>query len=60
MCIIRIGNIVEGIINILTLGHGKELAGWIANKLGYISCGCEERRIWLNELGGCKEGIKIK
>lgn len=57
MCIIRIGNIVEGIINILTLGHGKELAGYIANKLGYISCGCEERRIWLNKLGGCNERI---
>jgi hypothetical protein len=59
MCIIKLGNIVEGIINVITLGHGKDLAGWIANRLGYQSCGCEERRIWLNELFGCKERIKL-
>lgn len=59
MCIIRIGNIVDGIINIITLGHGKELAGWIAGKLGYEDCKCERRRIYLNGLFGCKEGIKL-
>ena len=58
-CIIKLGNIVEGLINVITLGWGKDLAGWIASKLGYQSCGCEERRIWLNELCGCKEGIKF-
>lgn len=60
MCIIRLGNIVEGLIEVITFGHGKHLAGWIASKLGYASCGCEERKIWLNELCGCKEKqIKI-
>lgn len=55
MCIIRLGNFIEGIINILTLGHGKSLAEWVAQKLGYSDCGCEERRIWLNKLSGCQE-----
>jgi hypothetical protein len=50
---------VEGAINVVTLGFGKDIAGWIANKLGYASCGCEARRIYLNELCGCKEGIKL-
>ena len=58
-CIIKLGNIVEGLIEVITLGHGKTLAGWIASKLGYASCGCEERKIWLNELCGCKTGIKL-
>jgi hypothetical protein len=55
MCIIKLGNIVEGLINVVTLGWGKDIASWIALKLGYASCGCEERRIYLNELCGCKE-----
>lgn len=58
-CIIKLGNIVEGMVNVITLGRGKDIAGWVAMKLGYTSCYCEERRIWLNELCGCKEGIKL-
>ena len=54
MCLFKLGNIIEGLIEIITLGWGKDLAGWIANKLGYSDCGCERRRIWLNELCGCK------
>jgi hypothetical protein len=59
ICIIKVGNIVDGIINVITLGWGKDIAGWIAFKLGYQSCGCEERRIFLNEFFGCNEGIKL-
>ena len=59
MCWFKFGNWVEGWINVFTLGFGKDLAGWVATKLGYQSCGCEERRIWLNDLCGCKEGIKF-
>lgn len=55
MCIIKLGNIVEGLISVVTFGWGKDMAEWIAGKLGYASCGCEERRIWLNKLCGCKE-----
>jgi hypothetical protein len=59
ICLIKVGNILDGIINVLTFGRGKDIAGWIALKLGYASCGCEERRIWLNEYFGCNEGIKL-
>lgn len=55
MCLFKLGNIVEGLINVITLGWGHDLAMWIANRLGYSDCGCEKRRIWLNELCGCKE-----
>lgn len=61
-CIIKIGNIVEGLISIVTLGNGKDIAMFVAKKLGYESCGCEERRIYLNKIT-CKEhkdGIKIQ
>jgi hypothetical protein len=58
-CIIKVGNILDGLINVITLGWGKDIAGWIALKLGYESCGCEERRIYLNELFGCKERVKL-
>lgn len=50
MCWIKLGDMVEGLINFITLGNGKDIASWIATKLGYKSCGCEERRIYLNKL----------
>lgn len=56
MCLIKVGNLVDGLINVITLGWGKDIAQYIANKLGYEDCGCERRRIWLNEVFGCKEG----
>jgi hypothetical protein len=58
-CIIRLGDFVEGLINVITLGHGKTLAGWIALNLGYQDCGCERRRLYLNKLCGCIDGIKL-
>ena len=62
MCIIKLGNVVEGLISVLTGGWGHELAGFVARKFFDRSdCGCEARRIWLNELCGCKEkGIKLQ
>ena len=60
MCIIKLGNIVDGVINVITLGWGKDLAGWIAKQFFNLDdCGCERRRIYLNELCGCKEEIKL-
>ena len=51
MCIIKLGNIVDGLINVITLGWGKDLAGWIAKRFfNSDDCGCEARRIYLNEL----------
>ena len=59
ICIIKVGNVLDGLINLITFGWGKDIAGWIATKLGYASCGCEERRVFLNELFGCEESIKL-
>ena len=63
-CKIKLGTILAGIINVLTIGQGKYLASYIALKLGYESCGCCEREEWLNRLtcksfdGDCN-GIKL-
>ena len=44
----KLGDKLEYIINIITLGKGKDIAEWIAHKLGFESCGCNERKNWLN------------
>jgi hypothetical protein len=56
MCI---GNFTEALIYVLTLGYGKPISTRVAKKLGYKSCGCEERRQWLNKLGKCNEAIDL-
>lgn len=61
ICLIRLGDWIEAIITFVTLGHGKYLAQWVANKLGYEDCGCDKRKDWLNNLVGCKEkSIKLQ
>lgn len=60
ICIIKVGNVVEGLINVVTLGFGKDIAGWIAWRFFKThDCKCESRRIYLNEFFGCTEGIKL-
>ena len=62
---IRIGDYVEALIHVLTLGYGKRLSTYIAvDLMGYKDCGCCTRREWLNRLtdkeynGNCKD-IKL-
>ena len=62
---IKLGDWVEALIHTITLGFGKRLSEWIAvDVLGYESCGCCERKEWLNKLtnpnydGGCNQ-IKL-
>jgi hypothetical protein len=62
---IKLGDYVEALIHVLTLGFGSRLSEWIAiDVFGYESCGCCERKEWLNKLtdkdynGRCNE-IKI-
>ena len=55
VCIIKLGNVVEGLIEVITLGRGKDIATWMAKKLGYESCGCDQRKEYLNSLLGCKQ-----
>ena len=54
----KLGDLVEKIINIITFGQGKKIAKWVANKLGYEDCGCEERKNFLN--GISRDGKKTK
>ena len=46
----KLGDLTEKIINIITFGKGKSIATWIAKKLGYDSCGCDERKDKLNKI----------
>ena len=62
---IKIGDYVEALIHVITLGYGKRLSTFIAvDLLGFQSCGCCERKEWLNRLtdkeynGNCKD-IKL-
>jgi len=55
VCIIKLGYIVEGLIEVVTLGRGKDIATWVAKKLGYADCGCDKRKEYLNSLLGCKQ-----
>ena len=60
ICIVKLGNMVEAAIELVTLGRGKDVATWIAHKLGFESCGCDERKLWLNSLVGCNQSpIKL-
>ena len=60
MCIIKVGNIVSAIIDIIFLGRGKDIAGWIAIKVfKKQSCGCAERQSKLNAFFGCPDVIKL-
>jgi len=47
---IKIGDWVEALIHTITLGYGERIAGYVAIKLGYQSCGCCQRAEWLNKL----------
>ena len=60
MCIIKVGNIVSAVLDIIFLGRAKDIAGWIAIKVfNKQSCGCQERQSALNAFFGCPDGIKL-
>jgi hypothetical protein len=47
---IKLGTWLEVLIEIFTLGYGEHIALWIARLFGKNSCGCCERKHWLNRL----------
>jgi hypothetical protein len=62
---IKLGDYLEAVIHVISLGFGHRLSEWIAiDLLGYKSCMCCERQQWLNRLtnknynGRCNE-IKL-
>ncbi len=46
----RLGDLVEKVIHIVTFGQGKRLAMWVAKLRGYEDCGCERRKNKLNKI----------
>jgi len=55
VCKIKLGDWLEWLIDKITFGNGSYWSYVIAVEwLGFKSCGCEQRRIWLNKLT-CKE-----
>jgi hypothetical protein len=48
-CFIRLGSILEHTIGLVTLGHGKTMAYKVARLFGYSSCGCDRRRVKMNQ-----------
>ena len=46
----RLGDITETLIAIVTLGQGKRISMAVARLFGFEDCGCDRRRIWLNNL----------
>lgn len=55
---IKLGDWLEKLIAIITFGYGHRIAQYVANKLGYESCGCKTRQEWLNTLFN-KKDIKL-
>jgi len=47
---IKLGDYAEALIHVITLGFGGRIASLIATQMGYQSCGCCERKQWLNRL----------
>ena len=46
----RLGDITELLIAILTLGQGKRISNAVARLFGFKDCGCNKRKVWLNNL----------
>jgi len=46
----RLGDYLESLISILTLGQGKKIATYIAKLRGKEDCGCDRKKDYLNNL----------
>ena len=46
----KLGDLLEKLISIITLGQGKKIATYIAKLRGKEDCGCERRKEELNNL----------
>ena len=60
-CIFPFGSWLESLINVVTFGHGKTLAHWIAwTFFKTLDCGCERRRNKLDKLFNCEDSQTLK
>lgn len=46
----KLGDLLEKLISIITFNQGKKIAKWVAKLFGYEDCGCERRKEKLNNL----------
>ena len=46
----KLGDIVEKVIHVITFGQGYRIALFIAKKMGYDDCGCKARQQKLNQI----------
>ena len=46
---IKLGDIIEKTISIITFGQGHKIALFIAKKMGYDDCGCRARKTKLDQ-----------
>lgn len=46
----KLGDFLEKLISVITLGQGKKIATYIAKLRGKEDCGCERRKEELNNL----------
>jgi hypothetical protein len=61
MCIFPFGSWLESLINVITFGHGKNMAGWIAwTFFRSPDCRCESRKQYLDKLFNCEYHEQIK
>ena len=46
----KLGNLLEKLISVITLGQGKKITNYISKLRGKEDCGCERRKEELNNL----------
>jgi hypothetical protein len=55
----RLGDHLENLISIITLGQGKKIATYIAKLRGKEDCGCDRKKDYLNNLKFNNVELKI-
>ena len=55
----KLGDFVEKLINVITLGQGKRIATYIAKLRGKEDCGCERRKKQWDKFFNCSDDIKL-
>jgi hypothetical protein len=62
LCVFPFGSWLESLIDVITAGHGKSMASWIAwTFFKTRDCGCTRRKEYLDKLFNCENhgGIKL-
>jgi len=62
LCVFPLGSWLESLINVISFGWGKSLAGWIAwTFFKNPDCGCTRRKEYLDNLFNCNQhdGIRL-